>query len=94
MKFFIQALLFSILFNSTTHAQDSIKMISAEYHGCKFSEGKDMSDLNEFVDRWNDWMEMTATEIAIPLISYFHFTNRRVMKSITYGLAIPTPLLN
>ena len=57
MKFFIQALLFSILFNSTIHAQESVKMISAEYHGCKFSEGKDMSDLNEFVDRWNDWMD-------------------------------------
>ena len=45
------------LFFSSIHAQESPNMISAEYFGCQFSEGKDMSDLNRFVDRWNDWMD-------------------------------------
>ena len=57
MKSFIKIMLFSILFSSSIHAQESVTMLSAEYFGCKFSENKDMDDLTKFVNRWNDWMD-------------------------------------
>ena len=39
--------------NATTLPQP----IRAEYFACKFDDGKDFSDLNKWIGKWNKWMD-------------------------------------
>ena len=55
-------ILLSIFCFLNLNSEELPESVSAEYLGCKFDDGKNINDMNEWVAKWNTWMDSSGLD--------------------------------